>query len=815
MSQMESQLPEREQRLVQALREALAEQMEEPANPLPPYNCGLIYTQLQDFAAAENSYRLAVERNPAFFQAYFNLALVCSAQDRWDEAVQAYRQGLQSNGSDSEGWANLGAAYEKLGRTDDALASYTKALELSPQEWQARVRMGLIHAQQGDWGRAHKLFEEATTLNESDWEAWNGLGLAQFHQNQLNEARGSYLKCLQINDRCAEAYNNLGNLFAKLEDTAAAERAYRDAAQRSPKDPDILFNLGEFLFKQGHPDTERTLKRVVEINPADFDAWELLRRWYPQHPDYAGWRQALEILLARRPRDIELLRELAGAAEHLNDMPASLDALRRVIELDPADQDAHLFITRIHLKQDLVQEAFKHITQVQRTDGETLGLWKHIGQRLLHHGHAQEAETCFLTVVARNEMEVDLWQSLGELAVARGDWEVAFERFVHAEPVTRNNWDIWKPLADQFVALNQPTRATQCLEFLGDVWLHLPEQWRYGLGVWRAAGRARVFLDRLEARLDEGGATARLWSELGRLWEEEGVPERAQACLARARDRSAHLPAAVPEAETQAPAQPEPPTAPERTAPATTPPAAPPAPEPPPAPAGPQERLRLARSLMEQGDVEGALVQLTRLGEVDQLDPEYWLLLGEATYALNRLSDARAAFQKAVALDPKLFRAWFKLGNVFYRERRLAEAEQAFAKSSALEPQEPKVWYNLGVAQAELKRLERAQESFRRALALDRRFSQAWNWLGIVHVNRSEPKPARRCFVRCIAVQRRSANGWFNLGMLYESLGRKAEAARCLAEAERLGGALATEGVVPVKLFHTRDPREAGKKGGV
>jgi tetratricopeptide (TPR) repeat protein len=652
--------------------------------------------------------------------------------------------------------------------------------------------MGQIHAQQGQWPQARQLFEQASTLNEQDWEAWNGLGLVQFHQGQYGEAKGSYLKCLQINDRCAEAYNNLGNLFAKVGDAAAAERAYRDAAQRSPKDADILFNLGEFLFNQRHPDTERTLRRVVELNPADYDAWELLRRWYPQQPDYPAWRKALDTLLALRPKDAELLRELAGVAEHQNDMPTTLDALRRVIELDPADQDAHLFITRIHLKQDLVQEAFKHISLVERTDNETLALWKHIGQRLLHRGHAEAAETCFLAVVAHHALEVDLWQVLGEMAYARGDWEVAFERFVHAEPVTRNNWELWKSLADRFVTLNQPTRATQCLEYLDDLWPHLPEQWRYGLGVWRAAGRARAFLERLEAQLDQADATARLWLEMARLWEEEGVADRARACAARVQDRSAPLPPVQPAPEQAQPERPGPPAA-----------------------ATAEEQLRLARDLLERGDAAGALEQLQRLGGAERQDLEYWMLLGEATYSLGRLSDARAAFQKAVALDAKLFRAWFKLGNVLFRERRLSEAEQAFAKGSLLEPKEPKVWYNLGVAQAEQKRLELARDSFRRALALHRRFSQAWNWLGIVHVNRAETKLARRCFLRCIAVQRRSANGWFNLGMLYQSSGRKEEAARCLAEADRLGGAIAGEGVVPVKLFHTRDPRQTGDHEGV
>jgi tetratricopeptide (TPR) repeat protein len=796
MSQLESQLPEREARLIQALRQALTEQAEDPANAMPAYNAGLIYAQLGDVEAAEKSYRDAVDRNPSFFQAYYNLALVYSSTGRWEDAAQAYRQGLQSNGSDPEGWANLGAAYERLGRDDDALASYAKAVELNPQETQARVRIGQIHSRRGEWSRARKVFEMATTVNDQDWEAWNGLGLVQFHQNEIEVARGSYLKCLQIHDGCAEAYNNLGNLFARIGDAHAAERAYRDAAQRSPKDPDILYNLGEFLFSERHPDCERILRRVVELNPDDFDAWDLLRRWYPAHPDYPAWRKALDVLLNRNPNHVDLLRELAGVSEHQNDMPGALEALRRVVELAPKDEDAHLFITRIHLRQGLVLEAFRHISIVERTDQETLVLWKHIGQRLQHHGHLDNAETCYLKVVANRELEVDLWQALGEIAFGRSDWEVAFERFAKAEPVTRNNWAVWKPLADRFLEVNQPTRAAQCLDYLSDLWFHLPEQWRYALGVWRTGGRARVFLERLEGILDQGGATGRLWREMARLWEEEGFKDQARACLERALNKRAKL----------KPGEVEPDPLPVEKAPST-------GPELRTATTG--ELLHSARMALEQGDPEGALSHLKQVSSVDQTQSDYWMLWGEASYVLGKLSDARTSFQKAVGLDPKLFRGWFKLGNVLYREKRTVEAEQAFTKGSLLEPKEPKVWYNLGIAQAELKKMEVAQDSFRRALALHWRFSQAWNWLGIVHVNKKEMRLARRCFLRCIATQRRSATGWFNLGNLYLSTGRIPEGERCLAEAERLGGAVAGEGVVPVKLFHTRDPRQAKENEGV
>lgn len=752
----------RVERLLADLRTALLEMQQDPTNPIPAYNSGVIYGQLGDYASAARSYRIAIERNPSFFQGHYNLGTAYAEQGLWQEAEAAYRQGLQYNDKDPEAWANLGNVYQHLNQPEQALEAYRRALELDPKDSAVRLRMGLIYYDQGDLPRARDLFEHALQANGSSAEAWNYLGLVDYHLGRLEEAQRAYRTAIQVDGQYAQAWNNLGNLFAAQGDTVAAEQHYRQAAARAPNDPDIWFNLGEHFFKRKHPECERCLWRAVELRPQDYEAWELLRQWYRHNPHYPHWRNALEALLRVQPERLELRRELAFVLEHLGDNTAALEQLRMVVAEDAQDHASRIQLAKLHLKQNQLLEAFAQLSQVDSAEKEVLDLRRHVGERLLHHGHAEQAGTCFLSVVAHEPWRTELWQHLGELAFQREQWDVAFERFCRAEEMNRDQRGTWWPLAERFMALGNARRAAECLDRLPGLWPCLPEEWPAAFSIYLAAGRAKEFLAPIFATLEQGLLDKRHWAGLARLYEQAGLPEQARACLK-------HV-----ESEQQE-----------------------------------RERLRAqARALLERQQAGPALELLRRIEHLSLMDAGYWVLLGDVQSFAGQLEEARAAYEKALSLAPEDFRAWFKLGNVRFRLQHYAEAEAAFRQAAALNGNEPKTWYNLGCTQAETARLEEARESFERVLKLDRRFAQAWNWLGIIHFNRKNVALARRCYVRCVAINRQSGTGWHNLAALYQFMGRQKEADYCKAQSARYGGAGAQDGLAPVKLFHDRDPRE-------
>lgn len=81
--------------------------------------------------------------------------------------------------------------------------------------------------------------------------------------------------------------------------------------------------------------------------------------------------------------------------------------------------------------------------------------------------------------------------------------------------------------------------------------------------------------------------------------------------------------------------------------------------------------------------------------------------------ACHRLTEAEAAFRRALALDPKLDRAWYGLGLVLIRESRLDEAVAALKRNTELQPMSPYGWYQLARVHADRQQPEEARRIIR------------------------------------------------------------------------------------------------------
>lgn len=85
-------------------------------------------------------------------------------------------------------------------------------------------------------------------------------------------------------------------------------------------------------------------------------------------------------------------------------------------------------------------------------------------------------------------------------------------------------------------------------------------------------------------------------------------------------------------------------------------------------------RLALARICNQAGSYEAADAHSRKLLAADERDSEAWSALGTARFALKRTSDARAAFERAVALAPYYGAARYGLAAALCEEERSEDA---------------------------------------------------------------------------------------------------------------------------------------------
>ncbi|MGA8810490.1 MAG: tetratricopeptide repeat protein [Thermoanaerobaculia bacterium] len=113
-----------------------------------------------------------------------------------------------------------------------------------------------------------------------------------------------------------------------------------------------------------------------------------------------------------------------------------------------------------------------------------------------------------------------------------------------------------------------------------------------------------------------------------------------------------------------------------------------------------------------------AAVREAKAKQEDDLDADAWYELA-ADLELSDPAEARAAYEKAISLDPSHVDAHVNLGRLFHDEGALEAAAKHYRAALKIDPDHPVAAFNLGVALDDLGRLVDAAQAYRRAIELD------------------------------------------------------------------------------------------------
>jgi tetratricopeptide (TPR) repeat protein len=166
--------------------------------------------------------------------------------------------------------------------------------------------------------------------------------------------------------------------------------------------------------------------------------------------------------------------------------------------------------------------------------------------------------------------------------------------------------------------------------------------------------------------------------------------------------------------------------------------------------------------------------------------PEAWLALGQLEKGAGDAAAARAAFKKALALDPELTSAWLALGKLDESLQKPAAAEKAWHKALALDPTYAPAWLALGQLHANVARFDDAIGELQRALAVKPGYGAAELALGTTLLRAGRARDAVATLGALVARDPRSVAGWFNLALALRREGRAGEARGALAKVAEL-----------------------------
>ncbi len=162
---------------------------------------------LQEALARHN-----IEKDPADFEAHYNLAAMLQAANKLDDAVREYESALRLRPHDAAANNAMGAALLASGQPGKAVAYLSEALKTRPDYLPAHYNLGNALAAQDDFAGAAEQFRLALQLQPDDADAEANLGSALAEMGRFSEAKTHFEHALQLNPNHALAKENLEEL---------------------------------------------------------------------------------------------------------------------------------------------------------------------------------------------------------------------------------------------------------------------------------------------------------------------------------------------------------------------------------------------------------------------------------------------------------------------------------------------------------------------------------------------------------------------------------------------------------------------------
>jgi tetratricopeptide (TPR) repeat protein len=351
------------------------------------YRLGRAYFLNRQFDEALAQYKLAIQQDSSFADAYLGLGNLYYWGNKFSEALWAYEQYLRLKPGDPGVLLNLGKMYFLSRQYDQAIEKLSSALSAKPdregvywlaQSYQETKQYLEAEKQYAFYEKLVLDSEPGYTWTKSDAEFWFKRGVTNFYAGDSTS--------LDLSAKC----------FTK-------------AAELDPENSEAYSYLGLIFYKQKQlPQAIDFFKKKIALDSSSYNTYTNLAYVYIENKmtDSAIW--ALEKSVELKPDNLKALGQLAwiNMAEH-KDFVKSGYYYEKIIQVDSTDCEAKGYLGLSYLMQKKHAAAIPYLREAVKCkpDQEQFNLW--LAQAFALTGQKENARQYYRRVLQINPNNKD------------------------------------------------------------------------------------------------------------------------------------------------------------------------------------------------------------------------------------------------------------------------------------------------------------------------------------------------------------------------------------------------------------------------
>jgi len=324
-----------------------------------------------------------------------------------DRSLKVLQRLALTSSADPGHLVDLGDRYFQAGNVPLALQTWKRILVVVTPRAKALVALGDVYLEHDRTSDALVAYKEAVDLDPANLAYKKALAAAYERAHSYREAQALYeetaRKAKEKGDRplLRESRTRMVTLWGLEHMLEPQLLPLRRQFAATPPDPEAGRTMAEVLLHLRRlPETEATLRRVIEIAPGDAEAYGALERVLVQESKIADAIGVLEKLAQLEPaRARELYQRMAEYALQIYKDDDAIRYAARAVELNPDDAEGHRRLGEMYRSRQDVDHAIAEFRAAITKNDRLFVVYFELADLLLSKGQAEEADRLFRRVV--------------------------------------------------------------------------------------------------------------------------------------------------------------------------------------------------------------------------------------------------------------------------------------------------------------------------------------------------------------------------------------------------------------------------------